>query len=302
MKVGSRVLVTGGLGYVGGALLRRFEREGIGYLSVDKRYTRSQTNTAAIDLCDRPAATVIGDYRPDILVHCGTNSALAYRDSFVQAFREDALATANLLEALAGHRDCRLVYFSSSYCYSGVPRTETVSEERPLQPSHNFGISKAFFEQLVTRVHPDTVVFRLSSVFGPGNAMHPNAVFDMAKECFDTGKVTVWGSGSRNMQYSYIDDVVSYIAAAPALAPGLYNLGGDEYLTVAESAKLIAETLGAELVFLPDKREGETLPFMLTDKLKRSAGNHLTPFVAALVGYLKMLAAEGKLTSASARG
>jgi nucleoside-diphosphate-sugar epimerase len=293
---GTKVLVTGGFGYVGGAVVRRLEQDGIDYLSVDRRYPRSKANTVAIDLRDCAAtAALIGEYKPDILVHCGTNSAIAYRDSFVQAFRGDAGATSNILEALAGLRGCRLIYFSSSYCYSGLPRSEMVSETTPLLPSHNFGVSKAFFEQLVRRSHPNTVVFRLSSVFGPGNAMYPNSVFQMATECLGTGKVTVWGTGSRNMQYVYIDDVVSYIVAAPVLAPGLYNLGGDEYLSIADSAKMIAEILGAELIFLPDKREGETLPFMLTDELKRSAGNHFIPFTTALSQYLKSLAPQGRL-------
>ena len=125
--------------------------------------------------------TLIRVYKPDTLVHCGTNSALAYRDNLLQAFREDAEGTANILEALTGYRDCRLIYFSSSYCYSGLPRNEAVSETTPLRPVHNFGLSKAFFEQLMLRNHPNTIVFRLSSVFGPGNALHPNAVYDMAK-------------------------------------------------------------------------------------------------------------------------
>jgi UDP-glucose 4-epimerase len=290
---GKRVLVTGGLGYIGGALLRRFEQDGIDYLSVDKRYPHSDGGAVAIDLCDRAAtAELIKSCRPEVVVHCGTNSALAYKDGFLPAFREDAEATVNLIEALAHYRDCRLVYFSSSYCYSGMARAESVSEATPLQPSHNFGLSKAFFEQLVTRVHPNSVVFRLSSVFGPGNALHPNAVFEMANECLNTGQVTVWGSGSRNMQYVHIDDVVSYLAVVPTLAPGVYNLGGDEYLSVAESAKMIADALGAKLMFLPDRQEGETLPFMLTDKIRLYLGNHFTPFNIALGKYLRLLAAK----------
>jgi len=290
MKKMAKVLVTGGLGYVGGALLERLERYGKDYLSIDKRYPCSEAKTVAVNLCDRDAiVTLIRVYKPDTLVHCGTNSALAYRDNLLQAFREDAEGTANILEALTGYRDCRLIYFSSSYCYSGLPRNEAVSETTPLRPVHNFGLSKAFFEQLMLRNHPNTIVFRLSSVFGPGNALHPNAVYDMAKECLDTGKVAVWGAGSRKMQYVYIDDVLGYIAATPDLAPGLYNLGGDEYLSVAESAKMISELLSADMIFLNKKHEGETLPFMFTDKIKQTAGDHFTPFATALERYLKWL-------------
>lgn len=289
-KSGMKVLITGGLGYVGSELVKQLESDGIDYVSVDKKNPAAKKGTIFLDLCDRQkTARVIGKFKPDVFVHCGTNSALAYRDHFPESFREDAEAIANIIESLSKLPGCRLVYFSSSYYYSGHSTKERVSESVSLQPAHNFGVAKSFFEQLVLRSHPSTVIFRLSSVFGPGNAINPNVIFNMAKECLETGKLTVWGTGSRKMQHVYMQDVITYIYAAFTLQPGIYNLGGNEYLSVAESAKMIADFFGVSLVFLKDKKEGEMLPFMDTAKLKRSSADHITPFKDSLKEYLELL-------------
>lgn len=288
-KSGKRVIVTGGFGYIGSELVKQLEKHSIDCLSVDKKNPPGR-RSIRIDLCDKEAAaSAIKKFRPDIFVHCGTNSALAYRDHFLESFRDDAAALANILEALSQFPACRLICFSSSYVYSGLDIKKPVNEAAILNPSHNFGVAKSFFEQLVLRVHPGTVVFRLSSVFGPGNALNPNAVFGMAKECLKTGQLTVWGTGSRKMQYVYMSDVLAGICEAFALEPGIYNLGGREYIPVAESAKMIAEFFGAKVTFLKDKKEGETLPFMDCSKLRRAPANSITLFSDSLNEYLGLI-------------
>lgn len=288
-KRGKRVLVTGGFGYIGSELVKQLELHGVDYLSVDKKNPPGR-RSICLDLCDKEAtAAAIKKFRPDVLVHCGTNSALAYRGHFIESFRDDAAAIVNILEALLQFPACRLICFSSSYVYSGLDAKEQLDESAMLNPSHNFGVAKSFFEQLTLRSHPSTVVFRLSSVFGPGNALNPNAVFNMAKECLKTGQLTVWGTGSRKMQYVCMSDVLAGICAAFTLEPGIYNLGGSEYLSVAESAKMIAGFFRAKVVFLKGRKEGETLPFMDCSKFRRASENSITPFSDSLKEYLGLL-------------
>jgi UDP-glucose 4-epimerase len=290
MKAAAKILVTGGCGYVGSELVKELTNRGIEYLSVDNRVAVVEKGQVRADLRERARVLeLINTFKPEMLVHCATHSALAYRDHFVNAFRDDALVISNILESLTGLAACRLVAFSSSYCYSGLSTQLPASEDMPLQASHNFGVAKLFFEQLMARVHISTVVFRLSSVFGPGTALHPNAILGMAKECFESGKLTVWGSGTRKMQYIHVGDAVRYILGASAVDPGVYNLGGNEYTSVAETAKAIADFFGVEMEFLRDKREGETLPFMSTGKLKRAFGDDITPFARSLGSYLEFL-------------
>ena len=73
------------------------------------------------------------------------------------------------------------------------------------------------------------------------------------------------------------------------MEPGIYNLGGEEYVSVADTAKLISDFFSSKVVFLKDKKEGQTLPFMDTSKLKNASANHITPFKKALNEYLKLI-------------
>lgn len=282
-----KIMLTGGAGYVGSRLIQSLEKRNSEYVSIDKEHDESRSSLS-FDLQDeQETAKAIQRVRPDLFIHCATYSALSYGNQFIRCFKEDSVVLSNILAALPD--SCRLVYFSSSYVYSGEDPRRPVAETIPLRPRHNFGLGKRFFEEFIARNHPNSVVFRLASVFGPGNALHPNAVFSMATECIGRGMLEVWGSGSRMMQYVFVDDVVSYVLDAPSINPGVYNLGGDIYVSTADVASSIARHFGSQIVFREEKKEGETLPFMDISRLKNAAGNHITPFGEALDSYLTYL-------------
>lgn len=281
---GKRAVITGGFGYIGSQLVAALDKAGVEYLSIDKRRSTTK-NALSLDLSGPKAAAAIVAFGPDLLIHCGTYSASAYKSSLLGSFSEDFASACNVLDALSKLPSCRLVCFSSSYVYSGLQQGK-VSEEASLKPSHNFGVAKSFFEQLFIRNHTDTVFFRLSSVFGQGNALNPNAILGMAQECLSTKQLTVWGSGKRMMQYVYMQDVVRQVLNSVSIKPGIYNLGGDEYVSVADAARLIADFFKVKVVFLKDKPEGETLPFMECSKLKAATKMQFTPLRKALAGYL----------------
>lgn len=264
-----KVLVIGGAGYIGGELINALRNSNISYLSVDKRKSEDK-NSIVLDLGDgEETLSLLLKYKPDVVVHAGTHSALAYQDDFLVSFDDDYISLQSLLSALKKTPNTRLIYFSSNYVYSGYTSDKKMSETNKLLPTHNFGVAKSFFEQYILRNHKESVVFRLSSVFGHGNTQHPNAISNFKDEAKDTGKVTVFGTGARMMQYVYMPDVIKFIIASFSIRPGIYNLGGDEYISVADAAKTVANYCGAKAVFLKDKPEGDTLPFISTEALSK---------------------------------
>lgn len=285
-----RVLITGSLGYIGSEVFKVAKEHTKECLAIDTLID-DFGNVQTLDLKDAAETTkTISDFKPDVIIHCATHSALAYKNDFSNSFQEDLSATLNILNALAGMPDCRLIYFSSSYVYSGLPVVQDYDENSPLAPKHNFGVAKSFFEQFILKIHPNTIVFRLSSVFGSGEALHPNVILAFAQECLKNNSLTVWGKGERKLQYVYMKDVVSITLKSIDWTPGIYNLGGDDYVSVRDTAEDIAKFFNVKVNFLENKPEGETLPFLSNQKIKHALSSDIfTPFPIALKEYLKTL-------------
>lgn len=285
-----KILITGNLGYVGFMLAEEVKKRGWGFLGIDKE-AQNGSNVMSFNLRDKnKTLPAIKEFGPDVLIHAGSHSALIYKDDLYNPFIEDFESLSNILEVLQTLPNCRLIYFSSSYVYSGLSADSLGLEESLLKPGHNFGVAKSFFEQFILRNHKNSVVFRLCSVFGQGNPKHPNTISLFVQEAVETQQINVWGKGERKLQYVYNKDVLNYTFSSLGLQPGLYNLGGDEYVSVAEAGKAIADFFKVKLSFLTDKGEGETLPFLSNNLIKSVAGkNYFTPFSVALTEYLKSL-------------
>ncbi len=263
-----KILVTGGLGYVGSSFVKKLDKLGVDYLAVDKR-KGSDNTSVQLDLKDKDQVkAMIDEFSPDLIFHFGTHSAMAYRENLMSSFKDDFISISNIFESVK-KKKCRIVFFSSTYVYSGWLGDDPVIENEILRPIHNFGVAKLFFEQLIQREFPGFIIYRLSSVFGPGEALNPNSVYNMIKEYKDSGKITIWGSGRRKMQYVYIDDVIEILLNSSLFPSDIYNLGGEDYTSTSESATAISSLLKAKISFLKDRSEGETLPMMSVSKIKK---------------------------------
>lgn len=265
--VGKKIMIAGFNGYIGTELVHQLELNNFPYIGIDK-IPSSNNNCFNFNLTDKEKVIeIISIEKPDYFIHMATHSALAYKNDFLNVFNEDSVALNNIILGLKKSKNTRLVYFSSSYVYSGLDSNKNVNEKTILSPTHNFGLAKSFFEQLISRVYPDTIIFRLSSVFGKGKYLHPNAIEVMAQEAMNDKLLTVWGKGARRMQYIFIQDVIKYILNVKEMRSGIYNLGGHSYNTVMETANYIADYYSVKTKTLPDKKEGETLPSMKNDKV-----------------------------------
>jgi nucleoside-diphosphate-sugar epimerase len=260
------IIISGANGYIGQELANQLVLNKINYKGIDRKPHKNSIHLVQ-NFEESESTRLIESLDCDYFVHAGTHSALAYEDNFVESFYEDMTSLRNILAGLASKPKCRLIYFSSSYVYSGISREDQVTEETVIAPVHNFGLAKSFFEQMLLRNYPNSIIFRLSSVFGGGNSLHPNAITNMANEVKNNEYLTVWGNGDRQMQYTYIEDVIKFIVRSPNLNPGIYNLGANDYSSVLDTANQIAQYFGGKVKKIPEKVEGFTLPFMKNDKI-----------------------------------
>ena len=238
----------------------------ISFCEVDKCATSIDEK---VDLTDSGRMkSTFEKYQPSIIVHAGTNSAGAYSSDFIGSYRNDSESLTNILDYVSENPNVLLIFFSSSYVYSARPPSKSYSETELLNPKHKFGIAKYFFEKLIEESNTNHLIFRLTNVYGPGVHVNKTTIQDWIENGFRGNDITVWGPGKRRLQYVYIDDVIDLIFSCRVLDSGIYNIGGEEYSRVSDIADYISVILKIKVKKKLEKAEGETLPFLNTDKIK----------------------------------
>lgn len=150
----SRVLVTGGAGYIGShfckalsqtshsiALFDNFER---GHREAAKWGMVFEGNLLNFEFIDR----VMAEFRPDVVVHF---AALALVGESVADpalyYRNNVLGTLNLLDAMRAHNVSQIIFSSSCAVYGAPPREGRISEATPFAPISPYGATKAVMER-----------------------------------------------------------------------------------------------------------------------------------------------------------
>jgi nucleoside-diphosphate-sugar epimerase len=152
--------------------------------------------------------------------------------------------------------------FSSSACvYRDMEKGEPeLAEEQayPALPDNEYGWEKLYAERMAMaygRRHGTIVrLARFQNCYGPegswrgGREKAPAALCRKVAEAADGGTIEVWGDGTAVRAYTYVDDMVDGIIELmnSNLEDGV-NIGRQEYVSVDQLAKLIAEIAGKKI-------------------------------------------------------
>jgi len=230
----SRVLVTGGAGFIGDYLVRRLLSLGAAVTVVDDPSANpsvvpDRVTMFKLRLPNPQLAKIVGQGEFDAIFHlAGASYVPPSVDDPFSDLRNNAEVTLQVLEAVRNFSPTtRLVYTSSAAVY-GNPEKLPISENHPLVPVSPYGVSKLAAESYVSlyaRLHSlRTASLRLFSVYGPGQ--HKQVVFDLvAKLNVNPKELEVYGTGYEIRDFIYVDDVVS--AAILVITQG--DLRGEEY-------------------------------------------------------------------------
>jgi len=294
----SRVLVTGGAGTIGAAVVRRLLREGSWDVRVsDHREAPSwmtdacEVHTADLRVLDQARAAAdgcthvihlaaivggIGNFHklPHTLLE--VNSAL-YNGVFRAALEEEVE---------------RLVYVSSSMVFENAtefPTTEEHVHECPT-PRSAYGFSKLAGEVYCRALHDEhglrSTICRPFNAYGPGELPDPepgiaHAVPDLIKKVLSGQRpLEIFGSGAQTRTLTHVDDIADGIVTAMAHPAGEnedFNISASDERTVAEIAELIWEACGRdptdfELKHLPSFEVDVQRRWPSVEKAKRQLG------------------------------
>jgi UDP-glucose 4-epimerase len=275
---GARVLITGGLGFVGSNLARRLVDLGSDVTVVDSLipdYGGNLYNVESIrdriqinvsDVRDSHSLRHLVQDKDYLFNLAGQTSHL---DSMVNPMPDLEINCQAQLSILETCRACnpkiKIVFASTRQIY-GRPLQLPVAETHPLNPVDVNGINKMAGEQyhlLYNNVYgiPATAL-RLTNTIGPRMRIkdaRQTFVGLWVRQLLEGKPISVWG-GKQLRDFTDVEDAVDAFlmaAASPLTNGNVYNLGGSEVVDLTAVAKLMVEVNGAgsyEIREFPDDR------------------------------------------------
>ncbi len=274
----TKVLVTGGAGFIGSNVVRALLERGDEVRVLDNFSTGRRENLDGLGV-----EIVEGELRSYERVHNAVRGvetvfhlgALGSVPRSVQdPLTSNAVNVEGTLNVLLAARDegVRRVVFSSSTSVYGSSREMPTTEASPPDPISPYGVAKLAAERYCisfSRVYEsfETVVLRYFNVFGPRQAAFSQyaAVIPLFITAIAAGEpVTIHGDGEQSRDFTYVDNVVAATLAA-AGAPGasgrVFNVAGG----APASVNRVAETIGTVLGLPVEKRFEPSRPGDIRD-------------------------------------
>jgi UDP-glucose 4-epimerase len=262
---GRRVLVTGGLGFIGSNLARALVRRRARVLLVDSLVPEYGGNLRNIHGLEGRVEVNLADVRDrhvlPVLMHgCDVLFNLAGQTSHLDSVQDpetdleiNCRAQLSILEACRKHNPKIRIVFASTRQIYGRPDTLPVDEQHPLRPVDVNGINKCAGEWYHTLYHHmhglRTCVLRLTNTIGPRMRIKDDRQTFLGvwvRRLLEGKPIEVWG-GRQLRDFTYVDDCVDALlraASHPAAVGRVFNLGGRGHISLADLARLMVEIHG----------------------------------------------------------
>lgn len=267
----SKVLVTGGAGFIGSHLVDKLLAEGHDVIVVDDMSGGTRENLknanlapyASVDCRDaRLMDLIMMNHKPEIVYHLAANAAenkAQFSPIDITSRNYDAFI--KVLTPFIKYGGKRFVFTSSIAVY-GALQTPFRETDKP-EPEDLYGISKLAIEQslkVMSDVHGfEYVIARPHNVFGERQNMtdpYRNVVTIWMNAILRNQPLYVYGEGKQIRQFTYIDEITQQLYACGTLKEAknkIFNIGNSNPITVLEMLDMIKKVTGnmSDPVFLP---------------------------------------------------
>jgi UDP-glucose 4-epimerase len=270
----SRILVTGGCGFIGSHVAEALHRQGHEVTALDDLsggFTANLADGVAFvnaSVVDAPfISRLFARHRFDYVYHLAAYAAEGL-SHFIKRFNytNNLIGSVNLINAAVMH-DVKCFVFTSSIAVYGNSPTLPMTEDTVARPDDSYGIAKLAVEQELASCQRmfglDYVIFRPHNVFGERQNIsdkYRNVVGIFMNQLLQGRPMTVFGDGTQKRAFTYIGDVAPVLARAielPAARNQIFNVGADTPCTVNELARAVAGVMGvdARIEYLPARHE-----------------------------------------------
>ena len=282
-----RVMVTGGAGFLGTAVVARLKESGAKEIFVPKVEEYDLREREAID-------RALADARPDVVIHLAAvvGGIGANRENPGRFFYENAIMGIQLIEQARLAGVDKFVQIGTVCAYpkfTPVPfREEDLWNGYPEETNAPYGLAKKMLlvqAQAYRDQYGFNAIFLVPvNLYGPGDNFNPassHVIPALIKKCIDARDrgdkaIEVWGTGSASREFLYVADAAEGIVLASERYDGRdpVNLGVGREITIKALVELIVRLTGfkGEVRWDPTKPDGQPRRALDTSRARERFG------------------------------
>tara|TARA_B100000530_G_scaffold297250_1_gene216457 strand:+ start:346 stop:1284 length:939 start_codon:yes stop_codon:yes gene_type:complete len=222
-----RLLITGGLGFIGSHLVDSLSKKNHDIMILTKTLSKKsnistlnkKTTIKKIDITNfKKVGKIMEDFKPDIIIHLAGNTS--HSKSFEKPLEDvdsNIKTTLFMLEKIKENKiPCRFI-LGSTFIVIGKPKKLPVNEDSVCNPTTIYGTNRLASEHLCKIYHDlygiNTNVFRITNSYGPREQIIPNknAINFLIHKAFKKEKISIYNDGEFFRDLIYVDDVINGI-------------------------------------------------------------------------------------------
>ncbi|MHB2019253.1 MAG: SDR family oxidoreductase [Candidatus Xenobia bacterium] len=250
----TRVLITGGAGFIGSHIAQHWCDAGAEVLVLDSLRSGHRHNLDALavrfvegSITDRELVTTLAEGVDYIFHLAALVSVPESMEKPWDCVDINVNGLLNVLEAARRHQVKKVVHSSSAACYGDDPTVPKLESMRPA-PISPYGITKLdgeyYLEMYRREYGVPTTSLRYFNVFGPRQdpkSQYAAVVPIFIERALQSLEIKIYGDGEQTRDFIFVKDVVAanvHAATTPAMS-GTYNVGRGGRMTVNELAQTI---------------------------------------------------------------
>ena len=255
------ILITGGLGYIGGRIAAYCKKKDSSLdISIttrkDREYLPSWTKDFTViplELLDEQSIQkCISDSKPDCIIHLAAVNEIDSKLNPELAEEVNYRGTEKLLQIAHVNKVKRFIYFSTFHVYGKLTES-IITELIPAQPFGSYASTHLAAEKAVVLFRKkgmNTLIFRVSNGYGYPMDKNINrwtlVVNDLCRQAVVVNKIVLKSSGKQCRDFISLQDIAQAVyyflcTILDRWGDGLYNLGGNCTMSILDMARKVSE-------------------------------------------------------------
>ncbi|MET4559471.1 UDP-glucose 4-epimerase [Lysinibacillus parviboronicapiens] len=280
------VLVTGGYGFIGSAVARRFFEEGAKIYIIDNLSTGHLRNidfehkSYLLNVEDEVCEHFFKEVAFDVVIHCAAQTSV--QNSMHEPVKDiltNIVGLSQMLFLSSKYKVKHFVFASSAAVY-GDSHYPPLDENDISEPVSMYGLNKSIGETYCEKwqrdYHLPTLIYRFANVFGPSQSMQGEAAVipSMLKSIIEGKPFTIYGDGEQSRDFIYVDDIADAIYAGVEVGlKGTYNVSTNEAWSIHQVILLLQHlNHPLEIQYAPSREGDIEHSFLNNEKLAKAIG------------------------------